>query len=320
MACPFGGPGERMYRTGDLVRWGADGHLGFWGGPTSRSRSAGSGSSWVRSRRRWPRSAGWRRPWSWPARTAPVTSGWSATSPAAGRSRSETARRSLARSGCRSYMVPAAVVVLDALPLTVNGKLDRRPCRRRSTRCRRSARRARPAEEIWPAFRRGAGAGAGRGRRLFLRPGRGLAAGDAADRRGQHDAGRGAGGAGGVRGADGGRSGGLLAGRVRAAPAVDGAASGRRVVPLSFAQQRLWFLSQLRRSGADLQHADGVAVGGRRMPTPWVRRWPTWWAAMRALRTLFAGGRRGAPAGGCSRRAGRFRLEVIDAAGWPADG
>ena len=31
VACPFGGPGARMYRTGDLVCWGADGQLRYLG-------------------------------------------------------------------------------------------------------------------------------------------------------------------------------------------------------------------------------------------------------------------------------------------------
>src|SRR6185312_13565195 len=31
VACPFGGPGARMYRTGDLVRWRADGQLQYLG-------------------------------------------------------------------------------------------------------------------------------------------------------------------------------------------------------------------------------------------------------------------------------------------------
>ena len=64
VACPFGAGGERMYRTGDLARWTAGGVS--WcsaGGPMIRSRSAGSGSSRVRSRRCWRAARGWRGRW-----------------------------------------------------------------------------------------------------------------------------------------------------------------------------------------------------------------------------------------------------------------
>ncbi|GAA3375076.1 hypothetical protein GCM10020367_41460 [Streptomyces sannanensis] len=125
VADPFGRPGSRMYRTGDLVRWLADGTLDYLGRTDQQVK--------IRGYRIEPGEIeGVLTGHENVAQAAVVVR----TEPSGGESlagylvaaegrRIDTARlRTLLTGRLPDYMVPSDLVVLDSLPLTVNGKLD----------------------------------------------------------------------------------------------------------------------------------------------------------------------------------------------------
>ena len=137
VACPFGAGGQRMYRTGDVVRWTAGGQLVFAGraddqvkirgfriepGEVEAALAACPGVGQVVVVAREEEASGDRRLAAYVVRAGDGAGNGGQAGEDGGLA---AVVREFAAGRLPEHMVPASVTVLEALPLTASGKVDR---------------------------------------------------------------------------------------------------------------------------------------------------------------------------------------------------
>ncbi|AWS40467.1 non-ribosomal peptide synthetase [Streptosporangium sp. 'caverna'] len=127
VACPFGAPGSRMYRTGDLVRQRTDGTLDFAGRADEQVKVRGHRvelGEIEETLRRLPQVAQARVVVREDIPGVAQLTGY--VVPATGQAPDPDELRRALGTWLPEYMVPAGIAVLDRFPLTPAGKLDRK--------------------------------------------------------------------------------------------------------------------------------------------------------------------------------------------------
>ena len=318
VACPFGGagaPGTRMYRTGDLVWWGADGQLRYLGradeqvkirgyrielGEVQAALAAFDGveQAVVIAREDRP---GDRRLVGYVTGTADPAE-----------------IRAALGERLPDYMVPAAVVAVAALPLTPSGKLDTRALPAPEYTAGEYRAPASAVEEILAGiYAQVLGVErVGVDESFFDLGGDSLSAMRV------------------VAAINTGLDAGLAVRAVFEAPTVAqlapriGGDAGRleplvagerpAVVPLSFAQSRLWFLDQLQGPSPVYNLAVGLRLGGRLDADALGAALADVVGRHESLRTLFAAPESIPQQLVVSAERADFGWQVVDATGWSA--